>query len=444
MKRSVFLETSTPNVGFCMFCFIFACFFAEFLVIFVRPALASSKHDQSRQQHDTFEEDRRQPLPQGSAATFVYDMTCYKHEEFKVSKSQEYRSAMSDEPAQLPDLQALLRDTEQENQAERRVAELRGNALFSDAEASRERALTKRILLQAILQAPTPFEKMRRVSQPVAPVSHEESLNCGAGGVFHESQEKRPLTTQDILEHEDSFDCGGDAGDIVMGVQEDSFVPRRIRKKQPRPDGTRLPFFHHFFARTVLTAEEQQIIDDINAFGLCRLLHQWASGLLEYAQSAVQEELRYLASTSADKRDPFQDEFPQSSSTDVGCDWLLDRPTWHVEVLNSSTVSENEVAEKEDNVAGRQGFVSAEMCRDFLSAEDRRPKISDMPQNIVDLRHQVLSILQRIFKLHGRGVILDQIHVVRFSSSDHSRLKLGITTACDFSTSSLESSILET
>ena len=155
------------------------------------------------------------------------------------------------------------------NQAERRVAELRGNALFSDAEASRERALTKRILLQAILQAPTPFEKMRRVSQPVAPVSHEESLNCGAGGVFHESQEKRPLTTQDILEHEDSFDCGGDAGDIVMGVQEDSFVPRRIRKKQPRPDGTRLPFFHHFFARTVLTAEEQQIIDDINAFGLC-------------------------------------------------------------------------------------------------------------------------------------------------------------------------------
>ena len=278
----------------------------------------------------------------------------------------------------------------------------------------------------------------------MAPVSHEESLNCGAGGVFHESQEKRPLTTQDILEHEDSFDCGGDAGDIVMGVQEDSFVPRRIRKKQPRADGTRLPFFHHFFARTVLTAEEQQIIDDINAFGLCRLLHQWASGLLEYAQSAVQEELRYLASTSAYKRDPFQDEFPQSSSTDVGCDWLLDRPTWHVEVLNSSTVSENEVTEKEDNVAGRQGFVSAEMYRDFLSAEDRRPKISDMPQNIVDLRHQVLSILQRIFKLHGRGVILDQIHVVRFSSSDHSRLKLGITTACDFSTSSLESSILET
>ena len=202
------------------------------------------------------------------------------------------------EPAQLPDLQALLRDTEQENQAERRVAELRGNALFSDAEASRERALTKRMLLQAILQAPTPFEKMRRVSQPVAPVSHEESLNCGAGGVFHESQEKRPLTTQDILEHEDSFDCGGDAGDIVMGVQGDSFVPRRIRKKQPRPDGTRLPFFHHFFARTVLTAEEQQIIDDINAFGLCRLLHQWASGLLEYAQSAVQEELRTRYSES--------------------------------------------------------------------------------------------------------------------------------------------------
>ena len=109
---------------------------------------------------------------------------------------------------------------------------------------------------------------------------------------FTSHRKKRPLTTQDILEHEDSFDCGGDAGDIVMGVQGDSFVPRRIRKKQPRPDGTRLPFFHHFFARTVLTAEEQQIIDDINAFGLCRLLHQWASGLLEYAQSAVQEELR--------------------------------------------------------------------------------------------------------------------------------------------------------
>ena len=96
-------------------------------MIFVRPALASSKHDQSRQQHDTFEEDRRQPLPQGSAATFVYDMTCYKHEEFKVSKSQEYRSAMSDEPAQLPHSQALLRDTEQENQAERRVALQKSN-----------------------------------------------------------------------------------------------------------------------------------------------------------------------------------------------------------------------------------------------------------------------------------------------------------------------------
>ena len=38
-------------------------------MIFVRPALASSKHDQSRQQHDTSKKDRRQPLPQRSAAT---------------------------------------------------------------------------------------------------------------------------------------------------------------------------------------------------------------------------------------------------------------------------------------------------------------------------------------------------------------------------------------
>ncbi|CAE7316123.1 unnamed protein product [Symbiodinium sp. CCMP2592] len=305
---------------------------------------------------------------------------------------------MSDEPAQLPDLQALLRDTEQENEAERRVAELRGKTLFSDAEASHERALTKRMLLQAILQAPTPCDKMRRVSQPVAPVSHDEL------------QERRPLTTQDILEHEDSFDCGGGVGNVVAGVQEDSFVPRRIRKKQPRPDGTRSPFFHHFFARTVVTAEEQRIMDDINASGLCHLLRQWASGLLEHAQSVVQEELHHLASTSAYKRDPFQDDFPRSSSTD---DWLLNRPTWHVEVLNSSTMSDNEIIEKEKTVVGRQGFVSAEMYRDFLNAEDRRPKISDMPQNIVDLRHRVLGLLQRMYKLHGRGAEYCDIKDVR-------------------------------
>ena len=71
--------------------------------------------------------------------------------------------------------------------------------------------------------------------------------------------------------------------------------PRKISGKQERPIHCREPFFHHFFAKTCVSPDEEKIISELRLSTLNELLHKLATELLHFAQDVVTEELKMIA-----------------------------------------------------------------------------------------------------------------------------------------------------
>ncbi|CAE7232535.1 unnamed protein product [Symbiodinium sp. CCMP2592] len=198
---------------------------------------------------------------------------------------------MSDELSHV-DLQRMLQVTEYENKDEIRVAELRGRAAYCDAEAARERASCKRMLLEAMLKVPTPQQKRACVPRD-AQLLTAQRIEAHEGACVPQDAQPpwtelpEPLTMQHIEAHADSFDC---RSTVIWPVP----MPMRIYKK-PRPAATRVPFFYRFFPDAPTTSEEEHVITMLEASGVHNLLREFAEQLLEFAETVVQNELQEIA-----------------------------------------------------------------------------------------------------------------------------------------------------
>ena len=196
---------------------------------------------------------------------------------------------------------------------------------------------------------------------------------------------------------------------------------------------------------------------------LDELLHKLATELLHFAQDVVTEEFKMIA-RAAVKNDGDGHVADSAAVKNDGDGHVADsagfgKQPWFVSVKQdlasgnvtdsdeSSCMVEETHGSDESSCTAEEAhgaFVTAEMFRAFLDEERHRPLVADLPKHIIDLRHLILQIGRQVFETHGIGIVVDQMHVIRFSNDESSRIKLGMAMTCDMRSISFTSATLDT